>query len=69
MSTGEKMKNVAGEASSQYVLETLGEEIGPTTRRLLKKAGFKDIRDLASAKTEELQAIQGINSFCNNFLI
>ncbi|MFX1253979.1 MAG: DNA repair and recombination protein RadA [Promethearchaeota archaeon] len=58
------------EESDQFSLTTLGGEVGPSTLRLLKKAGFKDIRDIASSKSEELQEIQGIGEkVANNILL
>ncbi len=58
------------EESNQFSLATLGGDVGPSTLRLLQKAGYKDIRDLASAKSEELQEIQGIGEkVANNVLL
>ena len=58
------------EEIDQFSLATLGGDVGPSTLRLLKKAGFRDIRDIASAKSEELQEIQGIGEkVANNVLL
>ena len=58
------------EESNQFSLTILGGDVGPSTLRLLQKAGYRDIRDIASAKSEELQEIQGIGEkVANNVLL